>query len=85
MTGYVVEVYKIVKLDGKEISNQKIYTNTYRPLTQEVLRGTRKSVPPASPKPSAPPSTPSAPTPKPSEPSGGDDVPDTELPPPDAH
>ena len=85
MTGYVVEVYKIVKLDGKEISNQKIYTNTYRPLTQEVLRGTKKSVPPASPKPSASPSTPSAPTPKPSEPSGGDDVPDTELPPPDAH
>lgn len=88
MTGYVVEVYKIVKVDGKEISNQKLYTNTYRPLTQEVLRGTKKTVPPSSPVPSPAPSTsPSAPppTPKPSQLPAEDDIPDTELPPPDAH
>jgi len=45
MTGYVVDTYKIVKQDGKEVSRVKLHTSTYRPLDQEVLRGTKKITP----------------------------------------
>lgn len=39
MTGYVVDTYKIVKQDGKIVSQKKIHTSTYKPLEQIVLKG----------------------------------------------
>lgn len=42
MTGYVVDTYKIIKKDGNVISQTKLHTSVYKPLDQEVLRGTRK-------------------------------------------
>ncbi|MCR4436480.1 MAG: VanW family protein [Clostridiales bacterium] len=40
--GYVVDTYKTVKVNGKVVSQQKIHTSTYRPLDQEIKRGTKK-------------------------------------------
>lgn len=40
--GYVVDTYKVVKKDGKIISDKKIYTSIYNPLGEEILRGTKK-------------------------------------------
>lgn len=40
--GYVVDTYKIVKIDGKEVKNSKIHTSYYNPLTREVKVGTKK-------------------------------------------
>jgi vancomycin resistance protein YoaR len=42
MDGYVVDTYKIVKLNGQVISQTKLHTSVYRPLTQEIIRGTKK-------------------------------------------
>lgn len=42
-TGYVVDTYKIIKQDGKVVSQTKLHTSVYRPLDQEVLRGTKKT------------------------------------------
>lgn len=53
--GYVVETYKIIKQDGKVVSNKKLHTSTYQPLNQEVVRGTKKMpVPPDNQEPAAP-------------------------------
>lgn len=43
MKGYVVETYKIVKQDGNVVSETKMYTSVYKPLDQEILRGTKKT------------------------------------------
>src|SRR5690606_18450530 len=40
--GYVVDTFKIVKQNGKVISETKIHTSKYSPLTEEILRGTKK-------------------------------------------
>jgi vancomycin resistance protein YoaR len=40
--GYVVDTYKIVKQNGKIISQEKISTSTYRTLEKQIIRGTRK-------------------------------------------
>ncbi len=42
-TGYIVDTYKTVKIDGKVISNGKIYTSSYRMLNEEILRGANKT------------------------------------------
>lgn len=43
MKGYTVETYKTVKQDGEIVSNTKLHTSVYRPLQQEVIRGTKKA------------------------------------------
>lgn len=43
MDGYVIDTFKTVKIDGKVVSQTKLYTSKYQPLAQEVLRGTKKS------------------------------------------
>ena len=45
INGYVVDTYKIVKQDGKEMNRYKITTSVYIPLNKEVIRGTNKSLP----------------------------------------
>jgi vancomycin resistance protein YoaR len=40
INGYIVDTYKIIKQDGKEISRYKISTSIYIPLNKEVIRGT---------------------------------------------
>ncbi len=40
--GYVIDTYKIVKVDNKVIKDSKIHTSSYRPLTREVKVGTKK-------------------------------------------
>lgn len=40
--GYVIDTYKIVKVDNKVIKDSKIHTSYYRPLTREVKVGTKK-------------------------------------------
>jgi len=42
MTGYVIDTYKIVKQDGKVVSESKLHTSVYKALDQEVIRGTKK-------------------------------------------
>ncbi|MGI6777167.1 MAG: VanW family protein [Acetivibrionales bacterium] len=46
--GYVADTYRIVKEDGKVIEEVKLHTSTYNPLTEEILRGTKKieNIPP---------------------------------------
>ncbi|MGE5615046.1 MAG: VanW family protein [Bacillota bacterium] len=39
--GYVVETYKIIKIDGKVVSQNKLHTSRYVPCTEEVLVGTK--------------------------------------------
>lgn len=66
MTGYVVDTYKIVKLDGIEDSKVKLHRSRYRALTKEVLRGTKVVTvikPSASPVPTPKPSPAVSPTP----------------------
>jgi vancomycin resistance protein YoaR len=43
--GYVVETYKIVKENGNKVSERKLHTSTYKPLTMEIVRGTKKAPP----------------------------------------
>ena len=43
--GYVVETYKIVRENGVKLSEVKLHTSTYRPLTMEIVRGTKKAPP----------------------------------------
>ncbi|HEY9059946.1 MAG TPA: VanW family protein [Pseudobacteroides sp.] len=40
--GYIIDTYKIVKVDNKVIKDSKIHTSYYRPLTREVKVGTKK-------------------------------------------
>lgn len=40
MAGCVVDSFKIVKENGNIISQKKMYTSTYNPLSAEVIRGT---------------------------------------------
>lgn len=61
MTGYTVETYKIVKQDGKVISQTKLHTSVYKPLDQEVIRGTKKATAAAAPPTPAPTQTPHEP------------------------
>ena len=42
LNGYVVDTYKIVKQDGKEISRTKITSSVYTSLEKRVSRGTKK-------------------------------------------
>lgn len=42
MTGYVVDTYKIVKINGEVVSNTKIHRSTYNTLAREIKRGTKK-------------------------------------------
>lgn len=65
--GYSVDTYKVVKQNGKVVSQTKLHRSTYQPLDKVVLRGT-KVVPTPSPTP-VPTPTPTAtaiPTPTPS-------------------
>ena len=43
--GCIVDTYKIVKRGGSEINRKKLYTSVYLPLSQEVIRGTKKEAP----------------------------------------
>lgn len=61
--GSIVETYKTVKVNNKVVSETKLHTSYYHPLTREVVRGTKKpSAPSATLLPS---STPQAQTEKP--------------------
>lgn len=40
--GYVVDTYKIIKVNGAVKERKKISTSTYQPLTEEVLVGTKE-------------------------------------------
>ena len=40
--GYVVDTFKTIKMDEKVISETKLHTSTYKPLTEEILMGTKK-------------------------------------------
>lgn len=40
--GYIIDTFKIVKVDNKVIKDSKIHTSYYRPLTREVKVGTKK-------------------------------------------
>jgi vancomycin resistance protein YoaR len=42
MNGFVVDTYKVVKLDGQVTSQAKLHTSVYKPLAQEIIRGTKK-------------------------------------------
>jgi vancomycin resistance protein YoaR len=66
--GYDVETYKIVRVDGKVVGQTKLATNKYKPLDEEVLRGTKKVA--AAGKPAPAPSQ----TPVPTAPAGVDDA-----------
>lgn len=44
--GYIVDTYKIVKINNKVVSESKMHTSYYHPLTREVVRGTKKGVNP---------------------------------------
>lgn len=37
--GFVVDTYKIVKQDGNIVNQIKLHTSVYKPLSQEILRG----------------------------------------------
>jgi len=41
MTGYMVYTYKIIRQNGKQVSEEKIYTSIYQPLTQIIVRGVK--------------------------------------------
>jgi hypothetical protein len=41
--GYVVETYKTIKINGKVISQSLVNKSTYKPCTEEVLRGTKST------------------------------------------
>jgi len=59
MTGYVVDTYKTVKIDGKVVSQTKLHSSSYRAYAQQVIKGTAPAggatKPPAQAKPSEPP------------------------------
>ena len=58
--GYVVDTFKTIKQDEKVVSQVKLHTSTYKPLEQEILKGTKKSTegsgPVVTPAPTQPPS-----------------------------
>ncbi len=39
-TGYVVDTFKTVKVDGKVVSQTKLHTSSYRAYAQQVIKGT---------------------------------------------
>jgi len=39
--GYVINTYKVIKQDGKEISRTKISTSVYNPLEEIIIKGTK--------------------------------------------
>ncbi|HHW00928.1 MAG TPA: vanomycin resistance protein VanB [Clostridiaceae bacterium] len=47
--GYIINTYKIVKQDGKEISRTKISTSVYNPLEEIIIKGTKPVPVPADP------------------------------------
>ncbi|MCX7843315.1 MAG: VanW family protein [Clostridia bacterium] len=54
MTGYVVDTFKITKIDGKVVKEEKLHRSIYKALGKEIRRGTKKASAPA-PQPSKPP------------------------------
>jgi hypothetical protein len=42
MTGYVIDTYKIIKINGEIKSKTKIHRSSYRTLERKVKRGTKK-------------------------------------------
>lgn len=42
MTGFVIDTFKIIKQDGKAVSETKIHTSTYNPLDKEIHRAPQK-------------------------------------------
>lgn len=40
--GYVIDTYKIVKIDDKVVKNTKIHTSYYNPIAREIKVGTKK-------------------------------------------
>lgn len=40
--GYVIDTYKIIKMNDKVVSTEKISTSIYKPLDEEIARGTKK-------------------------------------------
>lgn len=46
-TGHIVNTFKTIKVNGKVVSQTKVHTSTYKPLTQEILKGTKKVSAPA--------------------------------------
>jgi len=46
--GYVVNTYKITKINGEVVSRTKLHTSTYVPLEEEIIRGTKKVETPTS-------------------------------------
>ena len=59
MTGYVIDTYKIVKINGEVQSKTKIHRSTYKTLDKTIKIGTKK-VPVATPSISAAPETPAS-------------------------
>ncbi len=56
MRGYVVDTYKVIKIDGKVTSEEKIHQSTYKALERLVKKGTKKApVPPPAQTPPDPP------------------------------
>jgi len=49
MKGYVVDAFKVITINGEQVSRTKLNRSVYRPLDEEVRRGTKKiqSAPPA--------------------------------------
>ena len=41
-TGYTIDTYKIVKINGNVVSNNKIHRSIYRPYETIIKRGTKK-------------------------------------------
>lgn len=72
--GFVVDTFKTIKQDGKVISQVKLHTSVYMPLEEEILKGTKKTVPavPATPA-TTPAATSDTPAGKPVQPSTGVD------------
>lgn len=63
--GYVVDTHKIVKVGSDILSNSILHRSTYKPLTKQIRRGTKKPVTP-----------PSGPTEDPGQSENADDIPD---------
>lgn len=60
-TGYVVDTFKTIKIDGKVVSQVKLHTSSYKAYAQQVIKGTKPAggsqpIPPAqNPEPQEPP------------------------------
>lgn len=77
--GFVVDSYKIIKIDGQVVSQTKLHNSRYIPLTQEILRGT-KPVPGSSGSGSPAPGTPAPSSPAPESSGSGSQAPGTSDP-----